>query len=348
MLLDENSLPKTRRRKLTREGCKARIIFKRTSKGKYEVERFHEGHTHTLATLRKRQFLRSARSINNVHKNLLLSYNKATIGPSKVYQLLKEQVGSYDDIGCTQRDLQNYSRDLKALIKDSDAHMFIENFRRKHEMNNSFYYYYEVDDEGKLKYVFWVDGLCKKNYSLFADVLSFDMTYNTNKYCMIFAPFTGINHHRQSITFGAAFLADEKVYSFLWLFETFLKAMGGHKPVVIITYQDPVMKIAIENVFEGSCDRFCMWHILKKLSKKVGVNLNGNADFNRQFKSCVWNSESPEEFEVKWMKIISDFKLETNGWLSQIYDIRTMWILAYFRDMFLVGILRTTSRLVTT
>ena len=105
MLLDEKSLPKTRRRKLTREGCKARIIFKRTSEGKYEVERFHEGHTHTLATPRKRQFLRSARSINNVHKNLLLSYNKANIGPSKVYQLLKEQVGSYDNIGCTQRDL---------------------------------------------------------------------------------------------------------------------------------------------------------------------------------------------------------------------------------------------------
>ena len=93
------------------------------------------------------------------------------------------------------------------------------------------------------------DGLSRKNYSLFGDVVSFDTTYNTNKYCMIFAPFTGVNHHRQSITFGAAFLADEKVDSFVWLFETFLKAMGGHKPVVIITGQDLAMKIAIEKVF---------------------------------------------------------------------------------------------------
>ena len=76
-----------------------------------------------LTTPRKRQFLGSASNINNVYKNLLLLYNKSNIGHSNVYQLLKEQVGSYDNIGCTQRDLQNYSIDSKALIKYSDAHL---------------------------------------------------------------------------------------------------------------------------------------------------------------------------------------------------------------------------------
>lgn len=75
---------------------------------------------------------------------------------------------------------------------------------------------------------------------------------------MVFAPFTGVNHHRQSITFGVAFLANEKVDSFVWLFETFLKAMGGHKPIVIITDQDPAMKIAVEKGFNGASHRFCM------------------------------------------------------------------------------------------
>jgi hypothetical protein len=87
------------------------------------------------------------------------------------------------------------------LIKDSDADMFIDNFRRKHEMNPSFFYDYEADNEGKLKRVFWADDICRKNYSLFEDVISFDTTYRTNKYLMIFAPFTGINNHRQSPNF---------------------------------------------------------------------------------------------------------------------------------------------------
>ncbi|KAF1865247.1 hypothetical protein Lal_00004621 [Lupinus albus] len=129
LLVDEKRLPTSRRRKLTREGCKARI------EGKFTVQRFHEDHTHALATPRKKQFLRSVRSVNNVHKNLLFSYSRANVGTSKSW--------GYDNIGCTQRNLQNYSRDLKVLIKDSDAHVFIDNFRRKCEMDKSFYYDYE-------------------------------------------------------------------------------------------------------------------------------------------------------------------------------------------------------------
>lgn len=111
--------------------------------------------THALVTPRKKQFLRSARSVNNVHKNLLLYYSRANVGPSEVYELTKEQVESYGNIGCTKWDLKNYSRDLKDLIKHFDVHMFIDNFRRKQEMNSSFYYDYQVNYEGRLNYVFW-------------------------------------------------------------------------------------------------------------------------------------------------------------------------------------------------
>ena len=45
------------------------------------------------------------------------------MGTSKAYQLLNEQVGSYDNIGHTQRDFQNYLMDLKELIKNFDANM---------------------------------------------------------------------------------------------------------------------------------------------------------------------------------------------------------------------------------
>lgn len=48
---------------------------------------------------------------------------------------------------------------------------------------------------------------------------------------MPFAPFTGLNHHHQSILFGCALLQDETEKSFTWLFETWLMAMGGKSPV---------------------------------------------------------------------------------------------------------------------
>lgn len=88
--------------------------------------------------------------------------------------------------------------------------MFIENFKRKKEVHSSFYFAYELESDGTLKHVFWADGLTRLNYTLYGDVVSFDTTYDTNRYKMIFAPFTGLDNHKLCVTFGAAFLGDEK------------------------------------------------------------------------------------------------------------------------------------------
>lgn len=60
------------------------------------------------------------------------------------------------------------------------------------------------------------------------------------------------------------FLDDEKVDSFVWLIEPFSKAIRGQKSIMIIIYQDPTIKIVVENVFIGSSQRFGMWHSFKK------------------------------------------------------------------------------------
>lgn len=42
-----------------------------------------------------------------------------------------------------------------------------------------------------------------------------------------FAPFVGITGHAQTCLFGCAFLHDQTVETFRWVFEAFLEAMGG-------------------------------------------------------------------------------------------------------------------------
>ena len=157
-------------------------------------------------------------------------------------------MGGLENVGCMKRGLQNFHRVLKEVIENSDAHMFVDNFERMKLKNPSFYFAYEMDDKSILKHVFWADGIGRKNYYLFGDAVSFDTTYGTSKYSLIFSRFTGLNHHRQSITFGAGFLATEEVESFIWLFDRFLEAMGGQKPTYIVTDEDPTMKIAIESI----------------------------------------------------------------------------------------------------
>jgi hypothetical protein len=45
------------------------------------------------------------------------------------------------------------------------------------------------------------DATSRKNYSYFGDLVSFDSTYSTNQYDMKLTPFTGVNHHIQSVFF---------------------------------------------------------------------------------------------------------------------------------------------------
>ena len=85
---------------------------------------------------------------------------------------------------------------------------------------------------------------------------------------MIFVPFTGVDNHKQCVTFGVGLLFNETTESYKWLLESFLKA---HKkqPKLVLTDQDPSMKVAISEVFTDARHRLCMWHIMKKLPTKV-------------------------------------------------------------------------------
>ena len=78
----------------------------------------------------------------------------------------------------------------------------------------------------------------------------------------------GDNHHWNNILFGCAFLINESIESFIWLFETFFIAMGGKYPISIFTDQDQAMENAIKEVFPKSQHRLCLWHISQNAKKK--------------------------------------------------------------------------------
>lgn len=62
------------------------------------------------------------------------------------------------------------------------------------EENPTFFYAIDLDDDGHVKNVFWVDANGRHDYQEFGDVISFDTTYITNKYKMSFVPFIGLNN----------------------------------------------------------------------------------------------------------------------------------------------------------
>ncbi|KAI3826858.1 hypothetical protein L1987_00917 [Smallanthus sonchifolius] len=117
---------------------------------------------------------------------------------------------------------------------------------------------------------------------------SFDATYQTNKYNMTFVPFTGVDHNKQCVIFGAGLLHSETIESYKWLLESFLKA-HGKQPKLVLTDQDPSMRQAISQVFTESRHMLCMWHIMKKLPAKVSGDLFNNVELiPSQYISQCW------------------------------------------------------------
>jgi hypothetical protein len=250
----------------------------------------------------------------------------------------------FENIGCAKWDLQNYYWGLREKIKNADTQLFVAQMDRKKEADPTSFYDFVVDDQGKLIYIFWADATSRKNYSHFGDVVTFDATYSTNQYNMKFAPFTGINHHIQNVFLGGAFIVNEKIELYEWLFKTFLLAMGGKAPRLIITDEDAAMKVAIGSCFVGTIHRFCMWHIMEKMYEKVGHPTNRDPQFWTDLNKCVWDSKTRQEFEMRWNDIINGNGLQGNEWLANRYQIRKSWILAYYMDVPLAGLLKTTSR----
>ncbi|RYR50973.1 hypothetical protein Ahy_A06g026035 [Arachis hypogaea] len=66
------------------------------------------------------------------------------------------------------------------------------------------------------------------------------------KYNLVFGSFVGVNHPGQSTLLGCTLMKNEDIQSFKWLFECFLRCVGGKAPKDILTDQCASKQRAIE------------------------------------------------------------------------------------------------------
>ncbi len=157
---------------------------------------------------------------------------------------------------------------------------------------------------------------------------------------MPFATFIGVNHHGQSILLGCALLSHEDVETFKWVFSTWLSAMGDTHPHVILTDQCESIRAAIREVMPETRHRFCLWHILSKLSEKF----KGVEDFTKatnEFEALIFDNLTIEMFERDWNEFLTKYGLENNEWLMKLYFERESWVSIYLNHVFWAGMMST-------
>ncbi|OVA05733.1 FAR1 DNA binding domain [Macleaya cordata] len=253
------------------------------------------------------------------------------------------EVGGHESLTFGEKKYQNYIDQARRLrLGDGDVEAIRKYFVRMQSKNSSFFYVMDLDEECRVRNLFWADARSRATYEAFGDVVTFDTTYLTNKYAMPFASFVGVNHHGQSVLLGCALLSNEDIGTFVWLFESWLACMSGIPPKAIITDQCQAIQKAVDMVFPYAQHRWCLWHIMKKIPEK----LKGCSQYEAikiSLQNAVYESFTKDEFEDEWRNMIDKYRLHDNEWLKGLYDERHHWVPIYMKETFWAG-MSTTQR----
>ncbi|KAM2196912.1 hypothetical protein PS2_000446 [Malus domestica] len=294
-------------------GCKAtmRVVHDKWT-NKWIVSVFSDIHNHRPVTPSRRIMMKSNRHMPDAVKELTEAFHRENLQIGKVPSIF---CGA-QNVGFDNRDCYNHLRNVRHKeLERGDAQSVLNYFRKKQAKNPQFFYAIQCDENGRATNFFLVDSRSQMAYHYFGDVVSFDTTYRTNKYEMPFAPFTGVNHHFQSIQFGCALLQDETEKTFLWLFETMVGSYGRSSSC-IYTHRSR---------FGNGSSNFTENEWLAQLYKIreswvpvfnrgtffAGMNTTGHSEgINAFFDDFVTSTTNLKEFVVKYEQAIN--KIVTN------------------------------------
>ncbi|XP_010251636.1 PREDICTED: protein FAR-RED IMPAIRED RESPONSE 1-like [Nelumbo nucifera] len=318
-----------------RTDCKASMHVKRRQNGKWYVYNFVKEHNHELLPAQAYHF-RSRRCMDAISKKHLEFLHAGQVQISKICAAMPNQCDGDQTVGFVEL-VRNQMKKARLAIKPEEAQALLDYFIRMQEENANFFYVIDLNDEQRLKNVFWVDSKARHDYFSFGDVVCFDTTYLTKRCNLPFVSFIGMNHQYVPILFGCALLADNTPSTFVWLMQMWFRAMGAVAPKVIVTDQDKSMKAAVAEVLPSTCHRFCLGNILRDVPEKLSHVMKRNENFIEEFKKCISKSWTEEEFETQWWEMIHTFELGEDEWIKSLYEDRKHWVPVFMKDTSFVG-----------
>ncbi|XP_022899213.1 protein FAR1-RELATED SEQUENCE 5-like [Olea europaea var. sylvestris] len=230
-------------------GCKVRISASVDIYGVWRLNTVNLDHNHETSHSKSRLFHCNRELSAHVKRKLQVN-DFAGIPLHKSYNSAVVEAGSYENMSCVEKDCRNYIEKVRRLrLGEVDVVAIQTYFSKMQARCSGFFFSMDLDNDSRLKNIFWADNRYRQAYKEFGDVVTFDITYLTNKYDMSFASFNMAPVCAWTSTAG--------------------------------DNQDRAMQNAIQIVFPNTRHRWCLWHILKKLSEKFGHHKNKASIFGR-------------------------------------------------------------------
>ncbi|KAI4331194.1 hypothetical protein MLD38_029404 [Melastoma candidum] len=322
-------------RKETRTGCPAMIRLRLVQSNSWRVDEVKLGHNHLFDPVRVKNS-KSHRKMDGGAKRKVEPNLTMEIRTIKLYRTpVMDGVNSVSVN--TIEPITSHERKNSLKLNMGDAQV-IQNFLCHAQIiYPNFFYSVDLNDEGCLRNVLWINSCSRAAYAYFDDVVTFDTTYLSDNYQVPLFAFIGVNNHKQSILLGCGLVADQTVETFIWMFRTWISCMSGRPPQMIISDRCSALESAIGEVFPRANHVISLSSVMKSIYETLAVFPDSEALFSL-FNSSVYDSLKIEDFELSWQDIRQRFGLRDLKEIQTIYEIREKWAPAYLKGTFSAGL----------
>ncbi|KAK8588581.1 hypothetical protein V6N12_023010 [Hibiscus sabdariffa] len=161
----ESDVGSSRRSSVKKTDCKASMHVKRRPDGKWIIHEFIKEHNHELLPALAYHF-RIYRNVKLAEKNNIDILNAVSERTRKMYVEMSRQSGGYQNVSFLQNDVKNqFDKGRHLVVDEGDAQLMLEYFKRIKKENPDFFYAIDLNEEQRLRNLFWVDAKSRNDYA---------------------------------------------------------------------------------------------------------------------------------------------------------------------------------------
>lgn len=199
------------------------------------ISKFVNEHNHPLsATNNQCRQWNSHNRIDQMTRDLVRHLRENNVQISRVCSIVGAVHGGNGHVAFRRQSIRSLCGRLAQESIEGDMEKTVKLFRDMRHRDPALVVKLDLDEDKRIRSLFWCHGGGRRDFSFFGDVVTFDTTYRTNLYNLPFGLFVGVNHHFQTIVFGAVLMTEESTESFEWAFRSFIDTMGRN-PKTILT-----------------------------------------------------------------------------------------------------------------
>ncbi|RYR34210.1 hypothetical protein Ahy_A10g048957 [Arachis hypogaea] len=157
---------KREHRVLTRTSCETMlVVYLDTKTSTWRVKKLVEKHNHDLVPQCLVHLIPNHRGLTEPQIAQVNTMHDHGLPTSKIMGLMVGQASGYANIRFTKKDLDNhFQRTCSTKLIAGDSNATISYLLGKADVDPMAIARYNATDEGRLKNLFWVDGICRSDY----------------------------------------------------------------------------------------------------------------------------------------------------------------------------------------